>query len=44
MHMPEALDKNVVIKYYVDANHARNMENRRLHYEIIISVNNSPIL
>ena len=43
-HMLEALDKYVVIKYCVDANHAGNMENRRLHYGIIIYVNNAPII
>ena len=43
-HMPEALGKYVVIKAYVDANHAGNMENRRSHSGIIIYVNNSPII
>ena len=42
--MQEALGKYVVIKSYLDANHAGNMENRRLHYGIIIHVNNSPII
>ena len=43
-HITEALGKYVVIKAYVDANHAGNMENRRLHSDIIIYVNNSPII
>ena len=43
-HIPEALGNYVVNKAYVDANHAGNMENRRLHYGIIICVNNSPII
>ena len=43
-NMPEALGKYVVIKYYVDSNHARNMVNRRSHYGIIIYVNNAPII
>ena len=43
-HMPEALGKYVVIKAYVDANHAGNMSNRRSHSGIIIYVNNSPII
>ena len=43
-HMQEGLGKYVVIKVYVDANHAVNMENRRSHYGIIIYVNNSPII
>ena len=43
-HMPEALGKYVVIKYYVDANHAENMANRRSHSGIIIYVNNVPII
>ena len=42
-HMPEALGKYVLIKNYVDANHARNMANRRSHSGIIIYVNNPPI-
>ena len=44
MHMPQALGKYVVIKAYVDVNHAVNMENRRSHSGIIIYVNNSPII
>ena len=43
-HMPEALGKYVVIKYYVNANHAGNMSNRRLHSDIIIYVNNALII
>ena len=43
-HMPEALGKYVVIKAYVDANHAGNMANRRSHYGIIIYVHNAPII
>ena len=43
-HIPEALSKYVVIKPYVDANHAGNMENMRLHSGIIIYVNNEPII
>ena len=43
-NMPEALGKYVVIKYYVDANHAGNMVNRRSHYGIIRYVNNAPII
>ena len=40
----EALGNYVVIKAYVDENHAGNMANRRLHYGIIIYVNNAPII
>ena len=40
----EALSEHVVIKVYVDANHAGTMANRRSHYGIIIYVNNSPII
>ena len=40
--MPEALGKYVLIKAYVDANHAGNMTNRMSHYGIIIYVNNAP--
>ena len=42
--MSEALGKYVVIKAYVDANYAGNMENRRSHSVIIIYVNNAPII
>ena len=42
--MPEALGKYVVIKAYVDANHAGNIANRRSHSGIIIYVNNAPII
>ena len=44
MHVEEALGKYVLIKSYVDANHAGNMVNRRSHSGIIIYVNNSPII
>ena len=43
-NMPEVLGKYVVIKAYVDANHAGNMENRGSHYIITIYVNNAPII
>ena len=43
-HIPEALGNYVVIKYYVDANHASKMVNRRSHSEIIIYANNAPII
>ena len=43
-HMPETLGKYVVIKAYVDSNHAENMANRRSHYGIIIYVNNIHII
>ena len=43
-HMPEAIGKYVVIKAYVDANHAGNMETKRSHSGIIIFVNNAPII
>ena len=43
-HMPEALGKYVVIKYYVDANHTGKTANRRSHYRIIIYVNNVHII
>ena len=42
--MPEEIGKYVVIKYYVDANHAGNMANMRSHYGIIIYANNEPII
>ena len=42
--MLEALGKYVVIKPYVDANHAGNIANRRSSYGIIIYVNNAPII
>ena len=41
-YIPDACGKYVVIKYYVDANHAGNMENRRWHSGIIIYVNIAP--
>ena len=43
-HMPDVLGNYVVIKAYVDANHAGKMENRRSHSGIIIYVNNAPII
>ena len=39
-HMMEALDKYIVIKSYVDANHTGNMENMRSHCIIIIYFKN----
>ena len=42
--MPEALVKYLVIKAYVDANHAGNMANRRSHSGIIVYVNNALII
>ncbi len=41
--MPEPLGKAVIIRVYVDANHAGNLANRRSHSGIIIYVNNAPI-
>ena len=43
-HILKALGKYVVIKSYVNANHAGNILNRRSHYGIIIYVNNAPII
>ena len=43
-HIPEALDKYAVIKYYVGVNHAGNMANTTSHSGIIIYVNNVPII
>ena len=43
-HMSEALGNYAVIKSYVDANHAGNMENWRSHSGIIIYVNNAPVI
>ena len=43
-NIPEALGKYVVIKSYVDANHAGNMASKRSHSGIIIYVNNEPII
>ena len=43
-HMPEGIGKYVVIKAYVDANHAVNMANRRSNSGTIIYVNNAPII
>ena len=42
--MPEALGKYIVIKAYVDANHAGNIENRRSHSGVIIYLNNAPVI
>ena len=44
MHMLEAIGEYVAIKVYVDANHAGNTANRRLHSGIIIYVNNEPTI
>ena len=44
MHMTGALSKYVVIKDYIDSNHAGNMSNRSLHSGIIIYINNTPII
>ena len=43
-HITEALYKYVVIKAFVDSNHAGNMANMRSHYGTIIYVNNVPII
>ena len=43
-HTPEALGNYVVIKAYVDANHAGNMANGRSNSGIIIYVNNAPVI
>ena len=43
-HMTEALGKYVVIIAYVDANHAGNMANTRLHCAFIIYVINARII
>ena len=43
-HMPEMLGMYVVIKAYMDANHAGSMANMRSHSGIIIYVNNAPII
>ena len=42
--MPQALGKYILIKDYVDDNHAGNMANMILHSGIIIYVNNAPII
>ena len=39
--VPEALGKSVQIIYYVDANQAGNILNRRSYLEILICVNNT---
>lgn len=41
---PEPLGNDIVIRVYVDANHAGNLKNRRSHTGLIIYVNNSPIM
>lgn len=41
---PTPLGNPIIIKVYVDANHAGNLANRRSHSGIIIYVNNSPII
>ena len=43
-HIPEPLGKQVVIKAYVNVNHAGNMATMRSYYGIIIYVNNAPII
>ena len=43
-HMSEELGKYVAIKAYMDANHAGNMTNSRSHSDIILFVNNAPII
>ena len=43
-HMPEALDKYIVIKYYMDSDQSVNIVNRRYNYGIIIYVNNTPVI
>ena len=43
-NMIEVLGKYVVIKAYVDSNHAGKIVNMRSHYGIIIYVNNAPII
>ena len=43
-HIPEALGEYVVIKAYVDSNHAGKMSNRRLRSGIIVYINNAPII
>ncbi len=42
--LTEPLGKPVIIRTYVDANHAGNLANRRSHTGIIIYLNNAPIL
>ena len=43
-NMPEALGRHVVIKVYVNANHAGNIANMRSNYGTIIFVNNAYII
>ena len=40
----EALGKSVQIICYVDANHAGNLLNRRLHSGVLVYVNNTPVV
>ncbi|GFH56846.1 hypothetical protein CTEN210_13322 [Chaetoceros tenuissimus] len=40
----EPLGNPVVVRAYVDANHAGNLKNRRSHSGILIYVNNAPII
>ena len=42
--MIEVLGKYVVIKYYVDANHAVNLANKSSYSDIIIYVNSAPTI
>ena len=42
--IPEPLGNPVVMRCYVDANHAGNLLNRRSHSGIIIYINNAPIV
>ena len=41
--MPVPMGKSVLVRAYVDANHAGNLLNRRSHSGILIYVNNAPI-
>ena len=38
------LGNPVIVRAYVDANHAGNLKNRRSHSGILIYVNNAPII
>ena len=42
--MPKVLGKSVQIIFYVDANHAGNILNRRLHSGILIYIKNTPVI
>ena len=44
MRKIEPLGNPVKVKAYVDANHTRNLKNRRSHSGILIYVNNTPII